>query len=418
MSTPAAPARSSRHAIGFIFVTVVLDTLAMGLIIPVLPKLVLSLGAGGLANTALVVGGFATVFAVMQFVVAPVQGALSDRYGRRPIILASNIGLGLDYVIMALAPNLGWLLAGRVLSGLAAGSGPAAYAYLADVTPPDRRAASFGLMFAAQAVGAALGPAIGGLLTGVDLRAPFWVAAALSLANALYGTFVLPESLPKARRARLDWSHLNPIGALIWLAQTYPRLAGMIAVAFLLSLASLGVNNIAVIYALYRFHWGPAQSGLLLTAFGVASLGVQGTLISPTAKRFGERPAMLGALALTAVGLMMFGLARTGLVFWLAVPLLALGAISGPMMASIFSRAVGDDEQGRLQGAWSSVNSMMGLVAPALFTFLFARSIAPGAPPHPGLAFYVAAAMIVAAIAIAAVSRPAVEEKTAIRTFV
>jgi MFS transporter, DHA1 family, tetracycline resistance protein len=337
-------------------------------------------------------------------VVSPVQGALSDRFGRRPIILASNIGLGLDYLVMALAPNLAWLLAGRVLSGVAAGSGPAAYAYLADVTPPDRRAASFGLMFAAQAMGAALGPALGGLLAGVDLRAPFWVAAALSLANALYGVFVLPESLAKDRRARLDWSHLNPIGALIWLARAYPRLTTMIAVAFLLSLASQGVNNIAVVYALYRYHWGPAESGLLLTAFGLASLAVQGTLIGPTAKRFGEQPAMLGSLALTAVGLMTFGLARTGLVFWLAVPLLALGAISGPMMASIFSRAVGDDEQGRLQGAWSSVNSMMGLVAPALFTFIFARSIAPDAAPHPGAVFYLAAAMIVLAIVIAAVS--------------
>jgi DHA1 family tetracycline resistance protein-like MFS transporter len=256
-----------------------------------------------------------------------------------------------------------------------------------------------------------LGPALGGLLTGIDLRAPFWVAAGLSLANALYGVFVLPESLPKDRRAKLGWSHLNPIGALVWLLRTHPRLLAMVVVAFLLSLASQGVNNIAVIYALYRYRWGPAESGLLLTAFGVASLAVQATLISPTAKRFGERPAMLGSLGLTAVGLFMFGFARTGLVFWLAAPLLALGAISGPMMASIFSRAVGDDEQGRLQGAWSSVNSMMGLVAPALFTLIFARSIAGGAPSHPGVAFYVAAAMIVAAIAIAAVSQRAVPVK-------
>jgi DHA1 family tetracycline resistance protein-like MFS transporter len=400
--TDADPPRTSRRATGFVFVTVVLDTLAMGLIVPVLPRLILGLGGHGLANTAVIFGVLATVFAVMQFGASAVQGALSDRFGRRPVILISNIGLGLDYLIMAMAPNLVWLFAGRLLSGVAAGSGPAAYAYMADVTPPDRRAASFGLLFAAQALGAAMGPALGGLVANIDLRAPFWVAAGLSLANALYGGFVLPESLPRSRRAPLRWSQLNPIGALLWLVRAYPGVAPMVVVAVLLSLASQGVNNVAVVYALYRYNWGPAQIGLLLTAFGVASLGVQGGLVSLAAKRFGERGAMVCGLALTTLGLVMFGLAKTGLVFSLAVPLLALGAISGPMMGSIFSTAVGSDEQGRLQGAWSSINSMMGLLAPVLFTFIFARSITGGVTPIPGAAFFIGAAMVALAAAISA----------------
>jgi MFS transporter, DHA1 family, tetracycline resistance protein len=394
-----------RGATLFIFVTVILDTMALGLIVPVLPKLISGLGGGGAAGTATVFGLFATAFAVMQFLISPVQGALSDRFGRRPIILASNLGLGVDYVIMALAPNLGWLLAGRVLSGIAAGSAPAAYAYIADVTPPDRRAQRFGLMFAAQAVGAALGPALGGLLSDLDLRAPFWAAAALSLTNALFGVFVLTESLPPGRQARLDWSQFNPFGALAWLLRAHPQLAGMVVVAFLLSLASQGVNSIAVLYSIYRYHWTPRDIGILLTVFGIASLGVQALLVSTAERVLGARGAMIGSLALTILGLLVFGFASTGFQFSLAVPLLALGAISGPMMAGYFSRSVGENEQGRLQGAWSSVNGMMGLVAPGLFTFVFARSISTGGPSFPGLGFIVAAAMIAVAVGLAALTR-------------
>jgi DHA1 family tetracycline resistance protein-like MFS transporter len=262
----------------------------------------------------------------------------------------------------------------------------------------------FGLMFAAQAVGAALGPALGGLLSGIDLRAPFWVAAGLSLANALFGAFVLRESLPPDRRAGIDWSHLNPLGALIWLVRRYPSLAGMVVVAFLLSLASQGVNSVAVLYATFRYHWTPRDIGILLTAYGLAGLAVQALLVSTAERAFGARSAMLGSLVLTVAGLLVFGFARSGLGFSLAVPLLALGAISGPMMAGYFSRAVGENEQGRLQGAWSSVNSIMGLVAPGLFTFIFARSIS-GSASFPGLAFVVAAAMIAASICIAAMTR-------------
>jgi len=401
---PAATAQEPRARAGamvFILITVVLDNLALGLIVPVLPKLIGSLGAGGAGRTALLFGAFAAVFAVMQFLAAPVQGALSDRFGRRPVILASNAGLGLDYLIMAIAPNVSWLFVGRLISGVAAGSGPAAYAYLADVTPADRRAANFGLVMAAQAIGAALGPAVGGALSVIDLRAPFWAAAALSLANFAYGLFVLPESLAKERRSRLRFGHLNPFGALVGIIRAHPELALMVVTAFLLSLGSQGANNVVVLYAGYRYRWGPAEIGVLLTVFAVLSLAVQGGAVSFAAKRFGERGSMIGGLALNVIGLAVFGLAPSGLVFAAGVPLMALGSIAAPMMGAIFSNAVGDDEQGRLQGAWTSVNAIMGMLAPVLFSSLiFARSVAVG-PAWSGAAFFVAAAMIAVGLALA-----------------
>ena len=404
MSEPIATARRSNATV-FIYITVVLDTVAIGLIVPVLPKLIGTLGGGGMAHTATIFGLFATVFAVMQFLVSPIQGALSDRFGRRPVILASNIGLGVDYLIMALAPNLYWLFAGRLLSGAAAGSAPAAFAYLADVTPPEKRAQGFGMMFAAQAFGAALGPALGGLLSGIDLRAPFWTAAGLSLANALYGLFVLPESLPRERRGAINWSHLNPVGGLIWLIRKHPNLSLMVVVAFLLSLASQGANNVAVVYTIYRYSWTPRDIGILLTVFGVASLAVQATLVSVAERWLGGRNAMLASLALTVAGLLVFGLSPTGRLFALGVPLLAVGAISGAMMASYFSGSVAEDEQGRLQGAWSSVNSLMGLIAPGMFTLIFATSISSHGAHYPGAPFVVAAVLIAVAIGLCARTR-------------
>lgn len=392
----------ARRGIGFICVTVALDALAIGIVIPVFPSLIGSVTAFNAGQIATAVGVLATLFALIQFFAAPIIGALSDRFGRRPIVLASNLSLGLDFAVMALAPNLAWLVIGRMLSGIASGSGPAAYAYLADVTEPNRRASTFGIMFGVQAVGATLGPAIGGLLSATDLRAPFWVAAALCLLNAAYGLFVLPESLPPERRARFSWAQANPIGALTWLIRTYPRLTGMIAVAFLLSLASQGANSVTVIYANYRYDWTPQKIGIVLTVFGIASLAVQAGLVSFSTRRLGERATFLGGMALTTLGLIVFGAAETGTQFWFGVPLLALGAICGPVMGGYFSKVVADNEQGRLQGAWSGVNAGMGLIAPGLFTFTFATSISTGEHHMPGLAFFLAAAMIALAVAIGA----------------
>lgn len=389
-----------RRGIGFIYVTVALDALAIGIVIPVFPSLIGSVTAFSAAQIATAAGVLATLFALIQFFAAPIIGALSDRFGRRPVVLASNLSLGLDFAVMALAPNLSWLAIGRMLSGIASGSGPAAYAYLADVTAPNRRASTFGIMFGVQAAGATLGPAIGGLLSTTDLRAPFWVAAALCLLNAIYGLFVLPESLPPERRARFSWTHANPIGALAWLTRTYPRLAGMIGVAFLLSLASQGANSITVIYTQYRYAWTPQTIGLVLTVFGIASLAVQAGLVSFSTRQLGERTTFLGGLVLTMLGLVVFGAAETGTQFWIGVPLLAMGAICGPVMGGYFSKVVADNEQGRLQGAWSGVNAGMGLFAPGLFTFTFAARISGSTHHLPGLAFFIAASMIALAVAI------------------
>jgi DHA1 family tetracycline resistance protein-like MFS transporter len=389
-------ARSPRGAATtFIFITVVLDMLAMSLIIPVLPRLIQSLDRGNMAYTTEVVGVFATVFAVMQFAVSPVQGALSDRFGRRPIVLASNFGLGADYVVMALAPSLPWLFVGRLIAGVASGSVSAAYAYLADVTDSDDRAASFGLIGAAAGIGSIVGPVIGGQLSALDLRAPFWVAGALSLANACYGMFVLPESLPKDQRARLDWRQLNPVGALWWLLRTYPALLPMVIAALLLSLASQGANVIAPLYTIARYHWAPRDIGLLLTGFGVATFAAQAGMVRLIVKWPGERATTIAGLLLSIVGLSLFGWAESGTQFWFGVPFLALGALSGPMLAAYFSRAVSPSEQGRLQGAWTSINSLMGVFAPGLFTLIFASVVHDEGPRSwIGAPFLVAAGMI------------------------
>lgn len=400
MSTPRARRGA---ATSFIFITVVLDSLATSLVFPVLPKLIQTLDHGAMSYTTTVVGVFATVFAVMQFAVSPIQGALSDRFGRRPIVLASNFGLGADYVVMALAPSLPWLFVGRLIAGVASGSVSAAYAYLADVTEPDKRAASFGLVGAAAGIGLIVGPVIGGQLAIFDLRAPFWVAGALSLANAMYGLFVLPESLAKECRAKLEWRQMNPVGALWWLLRGYPALLPMIIAAMLLSLSSQGANVIAPLYTIARYHWAPHAIGLLLTGFGVATFAAQAGLVHLVVRWPGERATTLVGLSLTIVGLVLFGWAESGTQFWFGVPFLALGALSGPMLAAYFSRAVSPSEQGRLQGAWTSINSLMGVFAPGLFAAIFASVVHDEGPRSwIGAPFLVAAGMIAVAVALVA----------------
>ena len=409
------PRPSRRAATSFIFITVVLDMLAMSLILPVLPRLIQTLDKGAMSYTTEVVGVFATVFAVMQFVVSPVQGALSDRFGRRPIVLLSNFGLGADYIVMALAPNLPWLFVGRLIAGMASGSVAAAYAYLADVTEPDKRAASFGLIGAAAGIGSIVGPAIGGQLSAFDLRAPFWVAGALSLANAMYGLFVLPESLDRAHRSpHLDWRQLNPLGALWWLVSNYPKLLPLAGAALLLTLAAQGVNVIAPLYTIARYNWSPRDIGILLTGFGVATLIAQAGLVNLVVKWPGERATAILGLLLSIVGLGLFGWAESGTQFWFGVPFLALGALAQPMLAAYFSRSVSPAEQGRLQGARTSIDSLMGVFAPGLFAAIFAGVVHDKGPRSwIGAPFIVAAGMIaVAAVLVAWATRRPPEDRT------
>jgi DHA1 family tetracycline resistance protein-like MFS transporter len=378
----------------FIFATVLLDMLAIGIVIPVLPKLVVDFVGGDTQQAAKIFGVFGTAWALMQFLFSPFQGSLSDRFGRRPVILISNFGVGLDYVLMALAPTLGWLLVGRVISGITAASISTAYAYVADVTPQDKRAARFGLLGAAFGAGFVLGPALGGFAGSISPRLPFWIAAGLSLANACYGLLVLPESLPRSRRAGFRWRRANPFGALA-LLRSHAELFGLAFVNFLGNLAHAVLPSISVLYMLYRYGSNERIVGLTLAGVGFASIIVQGAVVGPVTKRIGERAALMLGLAFGVAGFLVFALAKTDAEFWIGIPLLALWGLESPACMALMSRLVGGSEQGRLQGANSSVNGIANLFGPALFTQTFAFAIGAGRDWQlPGAPFLIATLLL------------------------
>ncbi|HEV2676058.1 MAG TPA: TCR/Tet family MFS transporter [Aliidongia sp.] len=390
-------------ALAFILITVTLDILALGLIIPVLPKLVVDFLHGDTAHGAEILGLFGTVWAFMQFLAGPILGSLSDRVGRRPVILLSNLGLGLDYVLMALAPNILWLFVGRVISGVTAASITTAFAYIADVTPPEKRAKAFGMIGAAFGIGFIVGPAIGGLLGNLDPRLPFWFAAGFSLLNAAYGFFVLPESLPRDRRSAFSWRRANPIGALT-LLRSHPELLGLAAVSFLFNLAHESLPAAFVIYAGYRYHWDQGMLGLTLAGVGVCSAVVQGGLIGPIVARLGERRALMFGLTAGAIGFAIYGLARTGTIFWIGIPVMALWGVAGAAAQGLTSSRVGPGEQGQLQGALQGVRGIAGLIGPGLYTLSFAYAIGPGVSwGQPGLPYLIASLCLIAALAMAVV---------------
>jgi DHA1 family tetracycline resistance protein-like MFS transporter len=396
-----------RGALAFIFATIVLDVLAFGVIIPVLPKLIVQFMGGNEGRAAEVYGLFGTVWALMQFVCSPVLGALSDRFGRRPVILISCLGLGLDYVLMAAAPTLGWLFMGRVLSGVTAASFSTANAYVADVTPSERRAATYGMMGAAFGVGFVLGPAMGGFLGDFSPRLPFWVSAGLCLVNALYGLFVLPESLPPERRAPFSWARANPLGSLR-LLRSHPELFGLSGVFFLYQLAHQVLPSVFVLYAGHRFGWSAKKVGALLALVGILNIVVQAGIVRRVVKWIGERAALFVGLFFGAAGFALYGLAPTEPLFWAAVPVFALIGFFGPAYQGLLTRRVGPSEQGRLQGANGSISGITGMVGPALFTFVFASFIGPlKGWDLPGAPFLLAGALLVLGIPIAAfVTRP------------
>jgi DHA1 family tetracycline resistance protein-like MFS transporter len=398
-SLPVAPQR--RAAFIFIFITVLLDMLALGIIIPVLPKLVIDFLAGDAARAADYLGLFGTAWALMQFVFSPIHGALSDRFGRRPVILISNFGLAFDYVLMALAPSLWWLFAGRVISGISAASIATAYAYVADVTPPAERSARFGMLGVAFGAGFVFGPALGGLAGEVDPRLPFWIAAGLSLVNGLYGLLVLPESLPREQRAEFSWRRANPLGSLR-LLRSQTRLLGLGTVSFLSALAHASLPSIGVLYMMYRYDWGERTVGFTMAGVGLCAMVVQGALIRPTVRRFGERAALIIGLAFGIAGFAAWGLAPTGLTFWLGIPLLALWGFASAATLGLMSRLVSPGEQGQLQGANSSLMGVANLFGPAIFTQTFALFIRPGTDWHlPGAPFLLAALLLFVALVLA-----------------
>ncbi|QWG20841.1 TCR/Tet family MFS transporter [Bradyrhizobium sediminis] len=396
---PDAPGRG---AAAFIFVTILLDMLALGLIMPILPKLVESFVDNDTASAARIFGVFGTAWALMQFFCSPILGGLSDRFGRRPVILLSNFGLALDYVLMALAPSLIWLFVGRVISGITSASVSTAFAYIADVTPPERRAAVFGKIGAAFGAGFILGPALGGLLGGIDPRLPFWAAAGLSFANTLYGFLILPESLPRDRRAPFRWKSANPVGAL-HLLRSDRVLAGLSVANFFAQTAHVVLPSTYVLYATYRYGWDTTTVGLTLAMVGLCAMIVQGLGIGPIVSRLGERRALMLGLCCGALGFLIFALAPTGRLSWLGIPVMALWGVSGAAIQALTTQLVAPDRQGQLQGATSSVQSVAQLVGPFLFTLTFAYFIGAKAPLQlPGAPFLLASALLLLALLIAA----------------
>ena len=399
---PATPHR--RAALAFIFVTVMLDMLAFGIIIPVLPHLIVQLIGGSIAKAAVWSGAFGALFMLMQFVFSPVQGALSDRFGRRTVILISCLGLGIDFIVMALAPVLWLLFIGRAVSGVCAASFSTANAYIADIVPKEKRAAAFGTLGAAFGIGFIVGPALGGFLGDLHIRLPFWIAAGLSLVNFCYGWFVLPESLPKERRsARFDWRHANPFGAVV-LLRRYPQVFGLAAVFFLINLAQFSLNSTYVLYTDYRYGWGPQIVGYTLGLVGLCSGLVQAVLVRRLMPKLGERRLILAGLTLCIVGYVFFGFASVSWLFVLGIPFLCLGGLAGPPAQALMTHQVDPHEQGRLQGALTSLASLAGIFGPALFANTFALFISDHAPVRhlPGVAFVLAAALLFVAAVIAA----------------
>ncbi|HEY6714810.1 MAG TPA: TCR/Tet family MFS transporter [Reyranella sp.] len=387
---------NARRALAFIFCTVTLDVLALGIMIPVLPTIVLGFMDGDTARAAKVFGLFATVWGLMQFLCSPLLGALSDRYGRRPVILISCLGLGLDYIFMAIAPSLTLLFVGRIISGITAATISTAFAYITDVTPEDGRAKAFGLVGMAFGLGFVLGPAIGGLLGGLDPRLPFWVSAAACLINAAFGWFVLPESLPPERRMAFEWKRANPVGSLN-LLRSQRQLLGLATIDFIVNVAHQVLPSVFVLYAAYRYGWDETTVGLTLAFVGICSAIVQGLIVGPAVTWLGPRRALIAGLLFGGLGMVIYGLAPSGPWFWLGVPVMSLWGITGPTIMDMMSRKVSPSEQGQLQGANSSSRSVTGLLGPAIFTATFAWLIhwLPGAP------FLLAALLLVAAAAVA-----------------
>jgi MFS transporter, DHA1 family, tetracycline resistance protein len=392
---PAA-ARGRRAGLAFILVTIFIDVLSWGVTIPVYPKLIIALSGGDTAHGAAIAGAFMALFALVQLFASPVLGALSDAHGRRPVILIACLGLAIDFVIMVFAPNLWWLVLTRIVHAITAATHSTAAAYIADVTKPEERARAFGLMGAAFSLGFIVGPGVGGILGQIDLRLPFAVGAGLAFLNVLYGYFVLPESHPKERRTPFRWRTANPVGALQFLGRD-SQVAALASVNFLLQLTHQIYPALWVLYTGYRYQWDPMMVGVTLAVSGVMSALVQGFLVGPVVKRFGERNALFIGMGFWSLALAVEGWAPTAYLFLIGIPLGALSAFAAPALNALMSKRVAAEEQGQLQGANGAIISLTGLIGPVLYTGVFAWVVAnEGAAPI-GSSFYIAAALVVLA---------------------
>ncbi|MFZ4082454.1 MAG: TCR/Tet family MFS transporter [Pirellula sp.] len=385
---------ATKAGLAFILITVLMDVLSLGLVIPITAKLVKELAGDNAIDAASYVGWFGTIWAFMQFFSSPLMGALSDRFGRRPVLLLSAFGLGIDYIIMALAPNLTWLFIGRILTGITAASFSTASAYIADVTPPDKRSAAYGIYGATFGLGFILGPALGGYLGDIGLRYPFWVAAGLTLANACYGFFVLPESLPKEVRKPFRWSRANPQGSLN-LLRSVPGLLPMAISLFTYQLAHSVFSSVFVLYTDSRFKWTPGQVGQALAIVGILNFIVQGALIRPLIGILGERMMVFVGLIGGIIGFTAYGIVDNDKMFLASTVLFCTMGFFSAAIQGLMSKRMDPSTQGQLSGANSSLNGIAGMIGPILFTSVFRTTIDPdGGFYLPGAPFFLAAIVL------------------------
>jgi MFS transporter, DHA1 family, tetracycline resistance protein len=405
-----APAGQRRAAaFGFIFAASLINSISFGIMIPILPNLIKHMTGGDTAAAAVWNTVFGVTWGAMQFFCGPVLGMLSDRYGRRPVMLISVFGLGVDFLFMALAPTLAWLFVGRILNGITASSFSTANAYVADITPPEKRARNFGLLASSFGFGFMIGPFIGGALGEISLRLPFVAAAGLCLINFLYGLFVLPESLPAERRpTQLRWSRANPVGSLMFL-KSHGELLDLAGVSFLNQLAQVVLPTIFVLYTGYRYGWGPGILGFTFLASGICMTSVSMFLVGPVVKRVGERGAVLLGAAAGAMGFTIYAFAYNGWLYLLGVPVFAMVGLMPPGLLGLMSRRIDPQHQGQLQGAVQSLQGISSAIGPLLFGLTFAWLVSHDATVHlPGGAILISAALLAIAFVVSLwVAKPA-----------
>lgn len=393
--------RRRQAGLGFIFVTIVLDVLGAGMVIPVLPQLVSSLVEGDVSTAAQYYGYFVALFSAMQFLFAPTLGGLSDQYGRRPVLLLSLFSAAVNYVLLAFAPTLTLLFIGRALAGASAANITAANAYIADISPPEQRARNFGLVGAAFGIGFIVGPLLGGVLGGFGVRAPFLVAGALTLLNALYGLFVLPESLPQEGRRRFEWREANPLSSLSALGR-YGVVLNLVGTLLCTYLAQQAIYTTWVLYTTYRFSWDAWQQGISLAFFGATTALFQAALLPILLPRLGERRALVLGLISSVVGYVLYGLATSGWMMYVIIAASGLGFVVQPAAQGLISNAVPADEQGAIQGALTSLLSLTAIIGPLVSTALFSYFTAPTrAVTVPGAPFFLGALLMLVASLLA-----------------
>jgi DHA1 family tetracycline resistance protein-like MFS transporter len=385
-------ATAKKAAIGFIFITLLIDVMGLGLIIPVVPKLIEGLlGSSNISEVSKYGGWMSFMYAIMQFLFAPVLGSLSDQYGRRPVLLFSLFGLGIDYLFLCFAPSIIWLFIGRAIAGITGASFTTASAYIADISTEENRAQNFGMIGAAFGIGFVIGPMLGGFLGEYGAKIPFFVAAGLALANWLYGYFILPESLHESHRRAFDWKRANPLTSLLQLRK-YPAVSGLVGSLVLIYLASHAVQSNWSFFNIEKFNWTPKMIGFSLGVVGLLVGGVQGGLVRVINPKIGNKKSVFIGLALYSLGLLLFAFASKSWMMYVFLIPYCLGGISGPALQSIISGNVPPDKQGELQGALTSLISTTSIAGPLIMTNLFAYFTSNNAPIYfPGVSFLVGA---------------------------